>query len=376
MSEFCLIRTNPILASQLTTGTLLVAVSVCLTGCHNFDRDSLLVSQQAANVPLKVNVSKVVQAKEAVETVVVYGTLIPVQESRLSFQAGGTVQALRKNVGDVVAKGDVIAYLESDELGSRRKQVLAALKEAGQAPQSPSSAATASIPQNIEQLTRQLREVEAELERRVIVSPFAGVVSEVEVSVGEIAPPTVPVVVVVSDDPPKVAVKVTDEMSSRVLAQNRVWAGIGDRAVELQVESSSEIRSPTSGKMIIFEVQEDLPKGSWEYGDVVELRFRDLLDITGCWVPVNALQIGANNQWSVFVVVGLDGATGPDVFRVERRPVEIQLIQNNRAYVKSSLANDELVVVNGTHRIVEGQRVIPVPAAEQAVATLEQGVRD
>lgn len=307
------------------------------------------------------------------ETVVVYGTVVPVRESQLSFQRGGTVEEIRKVAGEKVVQADVIAVLDQSELDKQRQQLQASLEQSKRRLRAATRETTASIQQSISQLEGQLRGVEAALERGVIVAPFNGVISEVKLQQGQIAAPETPVIVIVGDEPPRISASLAQKMAARMLAQKTTWAGIGDRAVELKVESSSDIRGRVLGTNIVFEIQSELANDAWEYGDVVELRFRENLDTAGCWLPISALQRRAGDSWFVFTVQPSDSGSGTESFVVKRQPVTIQLLQNKRAYVDGELNSGAMVVVDGTHRIVNGQSVTPVRNAEQPIGPIQRG---
>jgi len=332
-----------------------------------------LTSASPVIAPLSVNVSLVERVESTAKTVVFYGTLVPVRESRLSFERGGEVQEVRKTAGDRVAEGEVIAFLESGDLDKQRKQLLTSLEQSKQSLRSANRETAPPIQQQIGQLEGQLRGVEAELKRRIIVAPFAGLVSEIKIREGEIAAPSIPVAVIVTDEPPQVDASLAEKMASRVLAQKTVWAGLGDRAVELSVKSSSEIRGRTLGAKIVFTIQETLADDSWSYGDVVELRFREAVDESGCWLPLSTLQGGTDNGWHVFAVVSAADSSGKQSFQVERRPVDVRLLQNNQCFVEGSLTTGEFVIVDGTHRVVVGQQVTPVTKVGQLIESSEQG---
>ena len=56
--------------------------------------------------------------------------------------------------------------------------------------------------------------------------------------------------------------------------------------------------------------------------------------------------------WSVFVVVG-----SPNDQKVSRRIVELLHVERDRVFVRGTLDVGDLVIANGTHRVVVGQKV-------------------
>jgi membrane fusion protein, heavy metal efflux system len=60
--------------------------------------------------------------------IIVPGTIIPVADriARVAVKLSGTVAELRKNIGDPVIKGEVLAILESREVADAKSEYLAA----------------------------------------------------------------------------------------------------------------------------------------------------------------------------------------------------------------------------------------------------------
>jgi multidrug efflux system membrane fusion protein len=366
-------RGNQITLSKHIFSVATFTFGVCVTGCDIQSGPTRSVPVSTVVAPLAVNVSVVERIETTMETVVLYGTLVPVRESRLSFQRGGRIEQIHKVTGDRVAEGDVIASLELQEVNSQRQQLLTSLEQSKQRLGSANRETAPPIQQQIAQLEEQLGDVETERQRRVIVAPFAGLVSEIKIQLGETATPSAAVVVIVAAEPPQIEASLAEQMASRVLSQKAIWANIGDRAVGLNVKSSSEIRGPTPGRKIVLSIQEELPNNSWTSGDVVELRFFETIDASGCWLPLGALQKATDADWYVFAIVPTADASDTQTFIVERQPVKIRLLQNNLAFVESSLNSGAFVITDGTHRIVVGQSVIPVTRDGQQIRSSEPG---
>ncbi len=72
----------------------------------------------------------------------------------------------------------------------------------------------------------------------------------------------------------------------------------------------------------------------------------------GAWLPLSALTEGAKGLWTVLTVV--EREDGP---LIAREAVEVLHVEHGRAFVRGNLAKESRVVVNGTNRIIPGQRV-------------------
>lgn len=69
--------------------------------------------------------TEVVKRGELVKTIGVTGKVVAVESSELSFDTGGVVAFVNKKVGDKVVKGDVIASLNTAEVGASRERAYA-----------------------------------------------------------------------------------------------------------------------------------------------------------------------------------------------------------------------------------------------------------
>lgn len=83
-------------------------------------------------------------------------------------------------------------------------------------------------------------------------------------------------------------------------------------------------------------------------------RCRESIAADGYWLPVAALVRGGRGLWSCFVLSEPDGS---DTFQVLRRDVEILQTERDRVLVRGTLQSGDRAIINGTHRLVPGQRV-------------------
>ncbi len=92
-------------------------------------------------------------------------------------------------------------------------------------------------------------------------------------------------------------------------------------------------------------------------GDLAELRVRETVDESGVWIPVATLTESHRGLWACYVAVSRSRSDGTGEFVLERRDVEILHQEADRAFVRGTLADGELVVSSGVHRLVAGQAV-------------------
>ena len=91
---------------------------------------------------------------------------------------------------------------------------------------------------------------------------------------------------------------------------------------------------------------------------MVRLELGESVEASGFWLPSTAITKGARGLWSAFVAVADPNVTArSDLYRVERRDVEVLHTESDRVLARGTLDAGDAVVSNGTHRVVPGQLV-------------------
>ncbi len=119
-----------------------------------------------------------------------------------------------------------------------------------------------------------------------------------------------------------------------------------------------EVDPTTRTRTVVLRL-DDSAAGYIVHGQVVRLELDETVEANGYWLPSTALTKGARGLWTTFVVVQADpnDSTQPDLFRVERRDIEVLHTESNRVLVRGTLNPGDRVVASGTHRVVPGQLV-------------------
>jgi hypothetical protein len=99
------------------------------------------------------------------------------------------------------------------------------------------------------------------------------------------------------------------------------------------------------------------------HGELVIVPVEKLVPETGFWLPRSALTESSRGLWSCYVADPLDDQQAPKgaTHRLSRRELELLHQQEDRVYMRGTLADGELIVVDGLHRLVPGQRVLTLP---------------
>jgi len=105
----------------------------------------------------------------------------------------------------------------------------------------------------------------------------------------------------------------------------------------------------------IFRIPE--PPEGLRHGDLARLAVSSERPGEGFWLPLTALAESRRGLWAAFALVSEAEAQDEDVFRVERRELQLVHAEADRAFVRGTLRDGERIVSTGLHRIVPGQRV-------------------
>ena len=119
-----------------------------------------------------------------------------------------------------------------------------------------------------------------------------------------------------------------------------------------QVEEFGRV---TRNATVLFTLE---PKASGKVvsGQLCEVRISSSVDSSGGWIPTSALAKGIRGLWSVLVVVPDESGTN---FRVEKRDIDIIKTDSGRVLAKGTIQAGDRIIVNGVHRVGEGQLVTP-----------------
>ena len=306
------------------------------------------------------------------------------QASALSFELPGRIATLRVDEGDRVEQGDVLAELDTERLRARRAELVAARDEAkaqlrlarlrdGRSKSlldedviSPQDAddtrlEAAAREAVVSRVEAQIRSVDVDLEKSVLLAPFPGEVSARFLDPGVVVRAGDPVMRLLQTDRPELRIGVARGVAAQI--EEGAWLDVvvADRAHRARVLAVLPERNDAT-RTVPVRLSLEPGEGMLHEGDLASLRFREDVASEGYWLPRAALTEGARGLWAVYVAVPEPGA-GAAEQRLERRPVELLHEAGDRVYLRGALAPGERVVEGGVHRLVPGQIVALVSDA-------------
>jgi len=311
------------------------------------------------------------------------GRVRPRQSTALGFEREGRVARIDVDEGEAVEAGALVATLDLARLKAERTRLRANLRQLDAkvdlAERTARRVATLADKQFASEQQRDetalgleadrarrqevqaaLDQVEVELEKSVVRAPFAGTAVRRFVDPGAVVGAGQPVI----------------ELQGRLTAEAEIGLPIGRveglkigdahalrwRGEVVQAELSSivdEVRPGARTVTALFELPKDR---SWIREERIELQLKERIEAEGFWVPLAALSQGPRGSWVVYV--SEDGVVVPEA-------AEVLHATSDRAFVRGTLEAGQALVVDGTHRVVPGQRI----EAVEAVAGVEETER-
>ena len=202
----------------------------------------------------------------------------------------------------------------------------------------------------VNQLTSALQEIEIQIEKSSIAAPFAGKIVSRDVDPGTIATASMPVLKIVDVNNLEALIGIPIETAQGLSIDEEYSILVGeDRYVAKLIAKIQELDLTTRTQNLIFELN-NYASSKLIPGQLGQIEIKTDVSANGFRVPANSLTNGIRGLWSVFVV-------DPESSRVVRADVQIVYSDGKESIVSGPLEDGCQVVIDGTHRIVEGQYV-------------------
>ena len=304
------------------------------------------------------------------------GTTQSGSETNLSFRTSGQVEKIFVKVGQTIKQGELIAQLDTRDLSLSYEQAKASAHSAKMGLQTAAStlertkalyqgnsaslsdyesAKNAHVAASAQyQNARKALSLQAsQFDYAKIVSPTKGVVSRVNIEVGEVAQPGNPAIVLNSDSsdievnvgvPENYIAKVQSGATVKVKVSDRQYEG---RITEVGFTSSSALSYPVIVKVIEpdVSVRPGMPAE-------VEFRFGSETDAKVLTVPVAA--VGADSSGNF--VYRLKDAQNKS-FKVEKVKLTVGVLNRHGFTVLSGVDAGDVVATAGLRTLFDGQIV-------------------
>ncbi|NEP55316.1 MAG: efflux RND transporter periplasmic adaptor subunit, partial [Moorea sp. SIO3C2] len=209
----------------------------------------------------------------------------------------------------------------------------------------------------VDQLTARIRNIDITIEKSTIFAPFDGVIGERQQDEGTVVGVGQAVVRLVESAQPEVEIGIPPKhLDSLALGQ--------PQAVEIEglVHSATvqsilpELDPTTRTRTVVLQLNGVNPS-TIAPGQIARLNLSETIAETGYWLPTSALVQGEKGLWNAYAAVTAEAEDSNH--QVERRLVEVLHTEGDRVFVRGTLNPDDLIITNGTQKLVPGQQVQP-----------------
>lgn len=296
------------------------------------------------------------------------------RESDIGFELSGMVSEILIDDGATVQAGDVIARLDTELLQARRAELVSAMNRAqAQLDLAGSTRSRVREANDLDAVSAQVLDeaeqgfasneaavtaarsaittLDVQLEKSELKAPFDALVATRYLDEGQVIGAGTPILRLLENSRPEVRIGISSDAVEQLKVGESYPLSIGNRVVNGRLRSVlPERQLTTRGIGAVFEL--DAKFNGIRRGDLVELSLNDNIETPAFRLPLASLTESARGIWAIYVVE--EDESG---YSLDRRQVELLHNQGDEVIVRGTLAENEVVVTGGTHRLVPGQRV-------------------
>lgn len=327
-----------------------VACAVLATAC----------SQQPAATPSPVKVKAVQAHRQVVAGGQAYsGTVEETAGTALSFAVGGTVTQVFVHEGQRVAKGTLVAVLDDVTLRDAHAATVAAKEQAEDAYRRMKQLHDAgSLPEidwvDVQSKLKQAQSAESMARKQLgdarLYAPFAGVVSQKTVEVGQNVAPGIQVAKLVTVRRVKVNVAVPEGEISHVKVGQMVTVtvpALGDKVFVGKVTEKGIAAHPLS-RTYSIKAEVDNASGDLLPGMIGNLQIATAESVMHYVLPPRVIQTDERNRHFLWLA---------EKGKATRRFVSLGAQLPEGVVIASGLAEGDQVIVEGLQKVSEGTNV-------------------
>ncbi|MEO0768475.1 MAG: efflux RND transporter periplasmic adaptor subunit [Cyanobacteria bacterium J06649_4] len=211
----------------------------------------------------------------------------------------------------------------------------------------------------IQQLDARLADIDVNIQKSTLNAPFSGTVSEHKVDTGTVVGAGQSVIRLVENDIPEARIGLpADAIGQLSTGEERTIEVSGERYTATLTAILPEVDAQTRTQTALFALE---PRAAAQMnpGQTARLDLNDRISAEGIWLPTEAITQGIRGLWTCYVVVPAEVSEGggQTTYVVQPQTVEIVHQESDRVLVTGTLQPDDVVVANGSHRLVPGQQV-------------------
>ena len=205
----------------------------------------------------------------------------------------------------------------------------------------------------VEGFAAELAVIDADLAKSTLEAPFDGCVAELFVEAGGVIAPGQSALRLLESSALEAWIGAPPDVLDRLAGQGeaKITSPSGTILARPTLRMP-ELDASTRLQTAIFELP-DMDLTGLAVGERVELEVQERIAERGTWIPLAGLVRSRRGLWAAYVLA----PDGDGTYTIEARELELIHSEGDRAFLRGSLAEDELVLQSGANRVVPGQLV-------------------
>ena len=282
------------------------------------------------------------------------GKLLPVEQSKLSFEIPGKIKNIYVDVGDDVKEGQVLAKLDDREALARLNQVKASYdlsKQVFERFQDLRNQGHISL-QELDKATSDLTIAKSEyefyavkLEQTSLMSPYDGVIQNRFLDSGTVINQGIPILEIIDSNYVEAHISMPVQYLNDMRIGNDYDFEIDGKDLKAQLSRLAPM-SPggSDSRLAIFKFNNFINPGS-----IAKLSLKINKISRGTWVPLRSLSQSDQGLWALYTI--------DENNIVVRDLVEIVYFEDQYAFVNGTIKDGDLIVLGGAAKIIPGKKI-------------------
>jgi membrane fusion protein, multidrug efflux system len=335
------------------------------------------VKQHSDTVSYQTVVTETLKESDSYQHTQTYsGTIRSANTTGIGFELAGKLNQINVDSGDTVTQGQQLASLDTVLLHAELAQLSASLKQVeaditlaqsnlkrtiklkqknyvSEQQLDETEQQVASLLANQQRLQASLHATNLKLDKSTLLAPFSGEISQRHHNLGEVIALGSPVFTLIGHDQKLAYVGVPVDVAQQLTNGQAVNIAVAQQHYQGKIAGISAEVNPISRTV---QLRISLPTGANAInGELAYLSLEQEIKAQGYWIPIDALTDGVRGLWNVYTLV----SNTQEHSEVQRRDVEIIYTNEQQAYIKGAITEGDIIITQGLHKLVVGQRVIP-----------------
>ena len=282
------------------------------------------------------------------------GKLLPIEQSKLSFEIPGKINKINVDVGDSVIQGQILAKLDNREALAKANQARASYdlsKQVLERFEDLREQGHISI-QDLDKAKSdfiiaksQYEFFKVKLEQTNLVSPFNGVIQNRFLDTGTVINSGIPILEIIDSNYVEAHISVpVIYLEDMQINQEYDFEFDGEIVKATFTKLAPMSPGGSNSRLAIFKFSEFFNPGS-----IANLQLKISKQAKGTWVPLKSLSQSDQGLWTIYTI--------DNNKTVVRDIVEIVHFEDDYAFVSGTIKSGDLIVLGGASKIIEGKKI-------------------